>query len=475
MDYVPLLVTKYDLGGRIRVAKEGVNATISSIDTTPTSTDNHSHSAKVKLRCFTKDLQHFDPVVFGKTDFKFVDDLSEDRHFRQCQIFPVQELVYYGFEDGTNEQRQAQQKAATLQAPGGIHLPPQAFHQKLQQDETVVIDVRNHYEAAIGRFDGQTIQSESSDKQDSLSSSNTAKGAIYLDPKMRKSTDFATWLEQPSTQTQLANKQILMYCTGGVRCERASKYLQHTLQQHDVATKGVYQLQGGIEAYMKEFNAQTGHADGGFWRGKNFVFDKREAVSVDNFNGDGGVIRKQHDKKNTTTNQTNDTSNSISTYCCICSTPWDRYVGKKKCTTCGVPVLMCDKCMSSRNHKNTSNKNDHALQQRCPLCVEQNVTVLLEHVELTDNGKRSRAIVVPPRKRSDVVQDSDSHDTRGDLVESFNSCGKVAPSVLKWGGGHATRKKHARKVRQCRFGSACTRPDCFFQHDNRGNTSAPKL
>jgi len=88
---------------------------------------------------------------------------------------------------------------------------------------------------------------------------------------------------------------------------------------------GLYQLKGGIERYMQEF------PDGGYWRGKNFVFDKREAVSVNNKAGDGGILILP--KKNNTPTTT-------SAFCCCCGAPWDRYVGKRKCYTCGVPVLM---------------------------------------------------------------------------------------------------------------------------------------
>lgn len=64
-----------------------------------------------------------------------------------------------------------------------------------------------------------------------------------------------------------------------MRCEKASAYLQSKIGDK---VNGVFQLKGGIEKYFKQF------PDGGFWRGKNFVFDKREAVSVSNLDGDGG-------------------------------------------------------------------------------------------------------------------------------------------------------------------------------------------
>jgi predicted sulfurtransferase len=195
--------------------------------------------------------------------------------------------------------------------------------------------------------------------------------------------------------------------------------------------KGIYQLQGGIERYFKAL------PDGGHWRGKNFVFDKREAVDVHNPDGDGGVI--VHNKtKTSSTKETTMTNSLPDAKCCRCSKPWDRYVGKKKCNTCGVPVLVCDVCLS----KIGSHKAEEA-KLRCPLCVEENVTVAAKDVEFTDNGMAGKA--------KSATQ------------------GTAAPSVLKWGGGHASQKKQKRKFHRkpCRFGDACTRPDCFFFHPTK--------
>ena len=67
---------------------------------------------------------------------------------------------------------------------------------------------------------------------------------------MRKSTDFKFWLDKPATQEKLKGKQVLLYCTGGVRCERASALVNHKIGG-DI--QGVYQLYGGVEKYMQEF------------------------------------------------------------------------------------------------------------------------------------------------------------------------------------------------------------------------------
>ena len=122
----------------------------------------------------------------------------------------------------------------------------------MTQHETVIIDVRNHYEAAIGKFNPPV------------------NGATYIDPTMRKSTEFSLWLDKPETKEMLKGKQVLMYCTGGVRCERASALLRTKIETEEdtkqSGIKGVFQLQGGIDKYFRDF------PEGGWWRGKNYVF-----------------------------------------------------------------------------------------------------------------------------------------------------------------------------------------------------------
>ena len=183
------------LGGRLRVAREGINATVSSIG---------GHG----IRHLAEDLKNFDLNVFGETDFKFVDDLPLDRHFKDLKVYPVQEIVYYGIKDCE----------APLDRKGGVHLAPADYHEKLKESNTVVIDVRNHYEAQIGRFDGQ----EEGKKK---------AGAEYIDPFMRRSTDFPEWLAKEETQKKLEGKQVLMVCYNYVLLNRKTTLITDFLRQ----------------------------------------------------------------------------------------------------------------------------------------------------------------------------------------------------------------------------------------------------
>ena len=123
----------------------------------------------------------------------------------------------------------------------GIHLKAQQFNDLLDDPNTIVVDMRNHYESEIGHF----------------------VGAI--------TPDVETFRESlPIIEQQLAehktDKNLIMYCTGGIRCEKASAYFKNK------GFKNVYQLEGGIIEYTRQIKADGLESK---FIGKNFVFDQR--------------------------------------------------------------------------------------------------------------------------------------------------------------------------------------------------------
>ncbi|KAJ1420703.1 hypothetical protein B484DRAFT_351190, partial [Ochromonadaceae sp. CCMP2298] len=374
--FVEQLAESLNIGGRVRVAQEGINATISS-----------SHA---NVRLFTTQLGEFD-AHFKETDFKYVDLLPKDRAFKDLKVMPVQEIVFYGIapEDALG--------------PGGVHLDANAYHARLGCPDTVVIDVRNAYESDIGCFGGGGAGGAAKGGSGGGAASAGGMGAQLLIPNMRKSTDFPEWIEREETRAQLEGKNVLMYCTGGVRCERASSLLK---SRYGDNIQEVYQLQGGIESYLQAF------PEGGYWVGKNYVFDKREAIGTEAGKKGAAAL--------------------VMGRCCVCCVPWDRYIGKKKCHTCGVPVLLCAACCSAKGmmdkggegeqgeqgkgkeggkkegkeggkSKGKDKKAEAAAAQkaataaarlealrmlRCPLCLAEGITVPVDQIILTENGKK---------------------------------------------------------------------------------------
>jgi UPF0176 protein len=126
----------------------------------------------------------------------------------------------------------------------GIHLEPADFVKMKDEQDVVIVDVRSNYEHSIGRF----------------------KNAVTF--------DIENFREFPAMINELAqykDKKIVTYCTGGIKCEKASALLLHE------GFENVYQLHGGIIKYGKE-------AGGEDFEGKCYVFDNRVAVDVNSVN-----------------------------------------------------------------------------------------------------------------------------------------------------------------------------------------------
>ncbi|MGI8891984.1 MAG: rhodanese-related sulfurtransferase [Bacteroidia bacterium] len=122
----------------------------------------------------------------------------------------------------------------------GKHLNAREFNQALENPDTVVVDMRNHYESEIGHFEKAILPDADTFKQEL---------PMVLDILKDKK-----------------DKKVLLYCTGGVRCEKASAYLKHQ------GFEDVNQLYGGIIHYIREVKQEGLQSK---FKGKNFVFDER--------------------------------------------------------------------------------------------------------------------------------------------------------------------------------------------------------
>ncbi|KAL3681523.1 hypothetical protein R1sor_024479 [Riccia sorocarpa] len=273
------LCSSLGLLGRIRVAPDGINITVGG-----------------KMAALQEHIKAVSSnAMFDGTDFKLAScsppgdcKAAAECGFTSLSARTVKELVTLGLHPSV-------QPPSVLDA--GRHASAQEFHGILEdsvrdQDplkKIVVVDARNVYETRIGKF-------------------TAPKGVEVLDPLVRQYSDLPRWIDE--NEDQLRNKQVLMYCTGGVRCEMASAYIRSKGEEF----QDVVQLSGGIQRYMEAF------PDGGFFVGKNFVFDHRLAVPSSNLL----VVGK----------------------CLHCSTPYDDYSARCRCSLCRMLVLVCTDCQS---------------------------------------------------------------------------------------------------------------------------------
>ncbi|MEL0201235.1 MAG: rhodanese-related sulfurtransferase, partial [Flavobacteriaceae bacterium] len=128
----------------------------------------------------------------------------------------------------------------------GTHVNAQKFNALLTDPNTVCVDMRNHYESEIGHFEGAVTPDV-----------DTFRASLPIIEK-----DLAAHKE---------DKNLLMYCTGGIRCEKASAYFKHK------GFKNVFQLEGGIIEYARQVKDQGLENK---FKGKNFVFDERRAERI---------------------------------------------------------------------------------------------------------------------------------------------------------------------------------------------------
>ena len=223
--------TELEILGRILVASEGVNGTLAG---TPQA-----------IESFIKFFVSLD-LRFEKIDWKFSSGTGS-LPFLNLTIKKVKEIVSTG-QIGSFINQRVEFDSQTFGGLSGTgqHLSPEQFHSAVEEKDGVLLDIRNEYEFGIGHFEGAV----------GLGTFTYSETFTALDQL----------LERNHPDEPVVSKPIYMYCTGGIRCEKASAYLCAKGYQN------VYQLEGGIHRYLEKF------PDGGVFKGKNFVFDRRVAV-----------------------------------------------------------------------------------------------------------------------------------------------------------------------------------------------------
>lgn len=179
------------LRGRILVAEEGINGTVSG---TVDQTEEYIR------------VMHEDPRF---SDMTFKIDETDGHAFKKMHVRPRKEIVTLGLEDDVNPNEIT-----------GKYLEPKEFFEAMQDSETVVIDARNDYEYDLGHF----------------------RGAIR--PDIKAFRDLPEWIKE--NKDMFKDKKVLTYCTGGIRCEKFSGWLVKE------GFEDVSQLHGGIATYSKD-------------------------------------------------------------------------------------------------------------------------------------------------------------------------------------------------------------------------------
>ncbi len=203
---------KLNVFGRVHVAKEGINAQISI--------------PEENSEAFKKSLDYI-PFLNGVRLNHAVDD--DGKSFFKLKIKVRDKILADGLHDETFDVTNV-----------GKHLSAKEFNLLTDSPETILIDMRNHYESEVGHFEGAV-----------LPDADTFREEVKMVEEMLKGKE---------------ESNIVMYCTGGIRCEKASAWFKHMGFRH------VHQLEGGIISYARQVEAQRLRNK---FRGKNFVFDER--------------------------------------------------------------------------------------------------------------------------------------------------------------------------------------------------------
>ena len=256
-DNLYLLFDDMLIFGRIYVSKEGVNAQVSI----------PQQNWDLFLLAINK-IKEIRNVDIKKA-------LKEGVSFYKLTIKVKKELVAYGLNNDEYNMNKV-----------GKHLNSTDYNNAIQNNKTIIVDMRNYYESEVGRFDNAIIPDVETSKELLPEVKNILKGK--------------------------EDEKILLYCTGGIRCEKASSYLIKN------GFKDINQLQGGIIQYAHDMKQKSLESK---FKGKNFVFDNRlgERVTKD-------IISKCH----------------------ICESSCDSHTDCKN-NACNILFIQCKSCKKKYN------------------------------------------------------------------------------------------------------------------------------
>ena len=200
------------LKGTILLANEGINGTISG--------------KEKDILNFHKFIKNDDKFLNVFKNLEYKASWSDGNPFYRMKVRLKKEIVTLGIPEISPAKKV------------GIYIKPKEWNALISDPDIILIDARNQYEVDIGTF----------------------RNAI--NPKTTSFREFPEYVKKNLNQQK--NKKIAMFCTGGIRCEKASAYLNQK------GFKNVFQLKGGILNYLKKIKKKKS-----MWKGECFVFDNR--------------------------------------------------------------------------------------------------------------------------------------------------------------------------------------------------------
>ena len=200
--------------GTILIADEGINGTISG----------KHNEIKETISSLTSDDR------FSNIEIKY--SSTDKQPFHRMKVRLKKEIVTIGLPE-INPNKKV-----------GTYVKPEDWNDLISDPNVIVIDTRNKYETKIGSFQNA------------------------LDPETSSFREFPDWVKKFKNSKENSNKKIAMFCTGGIRCEKASSLMK------EEGFEDVYHLQGGILKYLETIDKENS-----LWNGECFVFDQRVCLT----------------------------------------------------------------------------------------------------------------------------------------------------------------------------------------------------